>query len=254
MSTETQIAQQRTALLMGGDAVRAFNNARVAVFGVGGVGSWCVEALARAGVGHLLLVDSDAVEVSNINRQLPATFLTVGSPKVSEMAMRVHAINPDCKVETWCGVYTRENAGQFPLKDYDVIVDAIDSVDSKAALIVNATRIPGLKLVSSMGAALKKDILKIRVAKFEKVEGDALARALRQRFRRTGIYPRRQFRCVYSPEQCQNFRATAAGDAGKDTTLTINGLKRVNGTLVTTTAAFGLMLAQLTLEELALKA
>lgn len=237
----------RTALLLGADGVERLAASRVIVFGAGGVGSWCIEALARAGVGHIAIVDSDIAAPSNLNRQLVALHSTVGQLKVNIAALRVHDINPAARVEAIASVYDARTAAQFALDSYDVIVDAIDSVAPKALLIVNGTRCRHARLVSSMGAALKTDLLQITQAPFERVKGDPLARALRDRFRRTGIGPARKFRCVYSPQLVRN-KALPGHDS--DTAQTANGLKRVNGTLVTTTASFGLHLAQLTLDTL----
>ena len=220
----------------------ALARARVIVFGVGGVGSWCAEALARVGVGEITVVDSDTVAVSNINRQLVADFHTVGSPKVTIMLQRILSVSPDCRVHGVCAVYDEATADTFDLDSHDVVVDAIDSVASKALLMLRATRCRHARLVSSMGAALKTDIFSIRRARsLDEVTGCPLARAVRQRFRRLGVSPSRRFPCVFSPQLVQNAAETTAD-------LTANGLKRVNGTMVTTTAAFGLALAQLAIE------
>lgn len=239
---------QRTELLLGPEGLARLGACRVIVFGVGGVGSWCVEALARSGVGNITVVDSDTVDPTNINRQLVADTTTVGQVKVDVMARRIHAINPACRVHAVCGVYNEATAPLFDLDSYDVVVDAIDSLAPKALLIVNATRCRHARLVSSMGAALKTDIFAIAEAEFWQVRGCPLARALRDRFKRTGVRPARKFRCVYSPQLVANHPdAAAATDSPVDT---VNGAKRVNGTLVTTTAAFGLALAQLSLNLL----
>lgn len=233
----------RTELLLGHEAVGRLDSARVIVFGVGGVGSWCAEALARMGVGHITIVDSDTVAPSNINRQLVADTTTVGAVKVSVMARRIHAVNPECRIHAVAGVYDGRTAASFRLDDYDVVVDAIDSLDAKALLILNATACRHARLVSSMGAALKTDILRISVAEFWDVSGCPLARALRQKFKRSDRFPRRKFKCVYSPELTANAEELPPSE-------TPNGLKRVNGTIVTTTATFGLVLAQLAVQKL----
>ena len=233
----------RTALLLGADTVEGLRRARVIVFGVGGVGSWCVEALARAGVGHITVVDSDTVAFSNINRQLVADHTTLSQLKVDVMSHRIHAVSPDCRVHAYAGVYSAETASQFCLDDYDVVVDAIDSLAPKAHLILAATRCRRARLVSSMGAALKTDILQISTAEFWQVRGCPLARALRER-------PARKFKCVYSPQLVAN-KPVPCGDDISQPVQTANGRKRVNGTLVTTTAAFGLVLAQLAIEAIA---
>lgn len=239
-------AMQRTALLTGREGLERIRRGRVIVFGVGGVGSWCAEALARAGVGVITVVDSDTVAPGNINRQLVADFTTVGRLKATVMAQRIHAVNPDCHIHAVAGRYDAVSADSFSLDSYDVIVDAIDSVDAKADLIIRATRCRRARLVSSMGAALKPDITAIAVAEFNKAYGCALARALRNRFKKTGMFPARKFKCVYCPQSVANHAECAEAE----TDATPNGTKRVNGTLVTTTATFGLLLAQLALERL----
>lgn len=233
----------RTSLLLGDDAMRRLAGARVIVLGCGGVGSWCAEALARSGVGHITVVDSDTVAVSNINRQLVADFNTVGQLKADVMAHRIHNVSPACRVHAIAGVYNADNADSFDLDSYDIIVDAIDSLDAKADLILRATRCRHARLVSSMGAALKTDILAIDVAEFYNVKGCPLARALRDRFKRMGRYPARKFKCVYCPKSQANCRELPPDS-------TANGTKRINGTLVTATAVFGLLLAQLAIDRL----
>lgn len=222
----------------GDDGMARLAAARVLVFGTGGVGSWCVEALARSAVGHITIVDSDIVAASNINRQLPATVETIGRPKVKVLAERVAAINPDIEVTPVEARYTPETAAEFHIEDYDFVVDAIDSLADKAHLILRCTdpaTAPREAFFSSMGAARKMDITKIAVAEFWKVEGCPLARALRTTFRRAGTYPRRKFSCVYSPETLAH-RAEAP--------------RGVNGTFMHTTATFGLTLAQLILARI----
>lgn len=211
---------------------------RVTVFGVGGVGSWCVEALARSAVGHIRIVDCDVVAMSNINRQLPALVSTVGRAKVDVVAERIRDINPDCEVEAINGRYCAGNGADFGLECDDYVIDAIDSLADKADLILRCTDKstgPRRGFFSSMGAARKLDISKISVAEFWRVEGCPLARALRTRFRRSGVFPRGKFKCVYSPETLPH-RAESADGA--------------NGTFAHATAAFGLTLASLVISDL----
>lgn len=221
---------QRTALLYGEDTIERFANARVIIFGVGGVGSWCVEALARSGIGTLTLVDADVVDPTNVNRQLPATTLTVGQPKAEVLAQRVREINPSCRVKSIVEFYTADNASEFHIEDYDVVIDAIDSLPSKAALLLQVTSMPGVKLFSSMGAAMKLDPGKVATAEFWSVKGCRLARALRDRFKRQGVFPKRKFRCVYSEE---------------------NPKGEPKGTSMAVTATFGLRLAAEALNSIA---
>ena len=182
----------RSEALLGEAVMKRLAEARVLVVGVGGVGSWCAEALVRTGVGHVTLMDDDVVAESNVNRQCPATATTVGRPKVEAMAERLKAINPGCEVEARNSRFSSATSISI-LSRFDLIVDAIDSVDCKAELILGATE-AGVPLVSSMGAALRLDPTKVRMTRFEKVEGDGLARALRQRFKKLDRFPAAKFR------------------------------------------------------------
>lgn len=214
-------ALDRSEALLGADAMSRLDAAHVLVVGVGGVGSWCAEALVRTGVGHITLMDDDLVAESNLNRQCPATVETIGCPKVKAMAERLRAIRPDCDVRE-----RYERFEKFETFDgVDCLVDAIDSVDCKAQLILSAAaaKIP---VFSSMGAALRTDPTKVRVTRFEKVEGDGLARALRQQFRRRGEWPGR-FTCVWSAENPL--------PSGQRT--------GVKGSIMPVTATFGMCLA-----------
>lgn len=236
--------------LVAGDAMMdALAHSRVIVFGVGGVGSWCCEALCRSGVGHLTLVDSDLVAVSNINRQLMATTSTVGTPKVEALARRLLDINPGVDIVARQEAYTAETADSFDLDSYDYVIDAIDSLENKALLILRATAADTV-FFSSMGAARKLDPTKIGVAEFFKVEGCPLARALRTRFRRRATFPARKFRCVYSPETIPNRLETERpAEASADDSWTASKAA-VNGTFAHTTAVFGMTLAGLVVEDL----
>lgn len=243
----------RTARLLGDEALRRLGEARVAVFGIGGVGSWAAEALARTGVGSLTLVDADRVSVTNINRQAPATTATVGESKVEVMARKLLEINPAIKLELIDGRYTAETADGFNLNGYDAVIDAIDSLADKALLILRATEAAAYSpdrprkplFVSSMGAALKLDPTKIAVAEFWKVSGCPLAAALRRRFKKSGQLPARKFQCVYSPELLSN-----RGDALEGDQAMSYGKVAVNGSLCHITAIFGMTLAGLVIEDL----
>ena len=190
----------RLELMLGKATLDAVADARVAVFGVGGVGSWCAESLVRSGVRRMMLVDADRVCESNINRQLMATTQTVGEIKVVALARRLREINPSVELELRPQIYAAATADAFDLSQFDYVIDAIDSLESKALLIRNALAIPSVTLFSSMGAALKMDAAQIRHSDFRKVEGDGLARALRQRFKRLGRHPARKFNVVCSTE------------------------------------------------------
>lgn len=223
----------RTRLLVGDDAMQRIANARVIIFGVGGVGSWVAESLIRTGVGHLTLVDADCVDTTNVNRQMPATTLTIGEDKTEAARRRLLEINPDADINAIRMFYSADTAGQIDLSRYDYIVDAIDSLKDKALLILNATA-SGRKFYSSMGAALKLDPTRIHTAEFWKVEGCPLARALRNKFKKTKEFPKRKFLCVYSDELLSN-KGTSSE--------TCSYKASINGSLVHITAIFGFTIA-----------
>lgn len=240
----------RTELLAGDEMMKRLADTRVIIFGVGGVGSWCAEALVRTGIGHLTIVDSDTVAPSNINRQLMALTSTVGQPKVDVLARRLSDINPGLDINPIRGVYDRETVSSFAIQDYNYVIDAIDSLDCKAALICEATAIKGLKFFSSMGAALKLSASEIRTAEFWKVQGCPLARALRQKFKRMGIMPRHKFMCVYSPELLRNRKVQLPPDQSTSDDTWSARKAAINGTFAHTTAIFGFTLAGLVIEDL----
>lgn len=172
---------------------------KVIQFGIGGVGSWCTEALVRAGIDDLTIVDCDVVSASNINRQLIATTKTIGMAKVEVMKERLLDINPDARITAIKERYCTETADQFNLDEYDYVIDAIDSLADKALLILRACE-SETRLISSMGAAGKTDPQKVRVAEFWKVNVCPLARALRNRFKKAKTFPAKKFMAVYSEE------------------------------------------------------
>jgi tRNA A37 threonylcarbamoyladenosine dehydratase len=213
---------ERTAALLGEASTRRLGGAKVLVVGVGGVGGWCAEALARTGIGSITVMDDDTVAPSNLNRQCPALVFTLGQPKVEAMKARLEAISGDIEVVADSRRY-RADSDFHDLAGFDVVVDAIDSVDCKAALILNAFE-AGVPVISSMGAAFRTDPTRVKITRFDKVEGDGLAKALRTRFRRLERYPGK-FECVWSDEpkvQC----------AGED-----------KGSVMQVTATFGMCLA-----------
>lgn len=172
---------------------------KVIQFGIGGVGSWCTEALVRAGIDDLTIVDCDVVSASNINRQLIATTKTIGMAKVEVMKERLLDINPDARITAIKERYCAETADQFNLDEYDYVIDAIDSLADKALLILRACESEA-RLISSMGAAGKADPQKVRVTEFWKVNVCPLARALRNRFKKAKTFPAKKFMAVYSEE------------------------------------------------------
>ena len=237
---------KRTELMLGTRTLDALASAKVALVGLGGVGSWCAESLVRTGVGELLLVDSDRVAVTNVNRQLMATTKTEGQVKVEVLAARLREINPDVKLTVRAEAYGEANAADFGLERYDYVIDAIDSLSCKAALIRHALSLPSVTLFASMGAALKMDPFQIRATEFRKIEGDGLARALRQRFKKTGGLPSRTFTCVWSPEHRENLGDVVQPDA-EDSWAAMKA--RLNGTVAHTTAIFGFALAGLVVQD-----
>lgn len=240
----------RAELLLGAEAMERLAKSRVILFGAGGVGSWCAESLVRTGVGHLTVVDSDRVALTNVNRQMMATTRTVGRVKVDALKERLLEINPEADIETRHEAYTAETADSFPLEDFDVVVDCIDSLKDKALLIERATALP-VAFLSSMGAALKSDPTRIKVAEFRQVKGCPLARALRQRFKRQDIRLRRKFRCVYSDELLENRgEAVSVPDAPTEGSTWDCRKARINGSLMHITAIFGLTLAGLAINRI----
>ena len=230
----------RVARLLGDSAVNEISQKCVIVFGVGGVGSWCVESLVRSGIQKITIVDSDCVCETNINRQLMATTQTVGQVKVDVLKERLLQINPSAEIDARKEVYSAETAESFKLDEYDYIIDAIDSLKDKAHLILTACKTKA-KFFSSMGAALKLDPTKIHVAEFWKVQGCPLARALRTKFRSTHILPAKKFKCVYSEELLQNKGEIDESDPRK---------AQINGALSHITAIYGFTIAGLVIQDI----
>ena len=187
----------RTRLLLGREAMETLRNARVAVFGLGGVGGYVVEALARSGIGALDLIDHDTISLTNINRQLLATHSTVGMEKVEAGKRRVLDINPECVVRTWQVFYTPETADQFDFTQYDYIVDAIDTVTGKLALVERATA-AGTPIICCMGTGNKLDASAFEVADISKTTMCPLARIMRKELSKRGI---KHLKVVYSEEE-----------------------------------------------------
>ncbi len=187
----------RTELLLGEAALHRLGNARVAVFGIGGVGGYAVEALARGGVGALDLIDDDTVSASNINRQIIATWDTVGKFKVDAAKERILSINPKCKVTVYKTFYTPQTAEQFDFTQYDYIIDAIDTVTGKLALVEQANR-AGVPIISSMGTGNKLDPTAFVVTDISKTVMCPLARIMRKELKKRGIS---KLKVVYSTEE-----------------------------------------------------
>ena len=187
----------RTAYVYGEEAVEKINKAKIAVFGVGGVGGFACEALARAGVGQIDIFDKDTVSLSNINRQIIALHSTVGKPKVEVMRERILDINPDCRVCAYEVFYLPENADKYDLSKYDYIVDAVDTVSAKLEIISRADKL-GVPVISAMGAGNKTDPTVFEVADINKTSVCPLARVMRRELKKRGIS---KLKVVYSKEE-----------------------------------------------------
>ena len=238
----------RVELLLGKDALNQIASKRVILFGVGGVGSWCAEALVRSGIMHITMVDPDRVNASNINRQLPATESTIGELKVEVLKRRLLDINPEAQIEAIAKIYTEDTSASFNLESYDYIIDAIDTLTHKAHLLLEACKTDA-KVFASMGAGLKMDPTRIRIAEFWKVKGCKLAAALRQRFRKTGK-PTQKFQCIYSEEMLRN-----KGDNYEIEEREVNGVisqykPHTNGAMLHITGIYGFMLASLVINDI----
>ena len=222
----------RTAMLLGEEAVEKLRTARVAVFGIGGVGGYTLEALARAGVGALDLIDNDTVSRSNINRQILATQSTVGMSKVEVGRNRVLDINPDCVVRTWQVFYTPETADQFDFTQYDYIVDAIDTVTGKLQLIQRAHAC-GTPVISCMGTGNKLDASAFEVSDISKTTMCPLARIMRKELAKRGI---KHLKVVYSKEE-------ALSPTGWEEEARLLGKRQIPGSVSFVPGTAGLILA-----------
>ena len=221
----------RSEALLGAETMEALRTKRVIIFGVGGVGSYAAEALIRTGLIHLTMVDGDTVQPSNINRQLPATRATLGMPKVEALKQRLLSINPEAEIEAIAEFYHDDNENlKSQITNHQYLIDAIDSVNDKVDLILYASRVRGMKVFSSMGAALRFDPTQVTTGELMAIKGDALAKAVRARMKKIGQHPYKKIRCVYSTEQAQRCET--------------------RGSLMHVTATFGLALASLVIQDL----
>ena len=186
----------RTERLLGSAAMEKLKSSRVAVFGIGGVGGFAVEALVRAGIGAIDLIDNDTVALSNLNRQIIATHDTVGRPKTEVMAERIARISPDTRVRVFQTFYLPENADQFDFKDYDYVIDAIDTVTGKIGLVMQAAA-AGTPIISSMGTGNKLDPTALEVSDIYRTSVCPLAKVMRTELKKRGI---RSLKVVYSRE------------------------------------------------------
>ena len=235
----------RTELLLGEKAMQKLEKSCVAVFGVGGVGGFVVEALARAGVGALELCDNDTVSVSNLNRQIIALENTIGRDKVEVAAERIALINPDCKVRTYKTFYLPDTADQFDFSKYDYIVDAIDTVTGKLAIIENAKK-AGVPVISSMGTGNKLDPTRLEVADLYDTKVCPLAKVMRRECKKRGID---SLKVVYSQEEPR--KPEICGDLQNNNSETpAPGRRSVPGSVSFVPSAAGLIIAGEVIKDL----
>ena len=230
----------RTAMLLGEDAVEKLKAARVAVFGIGGVGGYTVEALARSGIGAIDVIDNDTVSISNINRQILATHSTVGMPKVEAAKRRILDINPDCAVTMHQVFYTPETAPQFDFTRYDYIVDAIDTVTGKLALVQQAVAV-NTPIICCMGTGNKLDASAFRVEDISKTSMCPLARIMRKELGKRGI---KHLKVVYSQEE-------ALTPTGWEEEAAALGKRQIPGSVAFVPGAAGLILAGEVIKDIA---
>ena len=238
----------RTRLLVGDDPVDRLSNAKVAVFGIGGVGGFCVEALARAGTGTLHLYDDDTVSESNLNRQIVALHSTIGRPKAEVMAERAQDINPNCKTEVFPLFYLPQNADSVDLSQYDYVIDCIDTVAAKLELVTRCNAL-GVNIISAMGSGNKLDPTAFVVTDISKTEGCPLARVMRKELRKRGI---NHLKVVYSKEEPRSPIGTIEAElpAGSDTRPGSTARRDTPGSISFVPAAAGLVLASAVIRDI----
>lgn len=224
-------------MLLGEAAMNKLRNSHVAVFGLGGVGSWCAESLARSGIGSLTLTDSDCFSFSNINRQSGASVSTVGRSKAEVTAARVKDINPDISVSVHHALYSEETADEFFKDKYDFVADCIDLVSCKISLISRCLN-AGIPIISALGTGNKKDAQLLRIADISKTYGDALARVMRKELRAKGI---EHLPVVFSPELPMDAEQSETPPPGR---------RSIPGSLVWVPASAGFLMTQYIVTEL----
>lgn len=233
---------QRTTLLLGEDAMKSLGNAHVMIVGVGGVGAYAAEMVARTGVGHITIIDGDDVAESNLNRQLPALVSTIGTPKVEVMKNRIADINPDCRVTAIKTFIGAGDIGTFMTDKPDFVIDAIDSISPKVALLEYCYR-NKIKVISSMGAGGRTDPTKIKYADISETFHDGLAREVRKRLRKAGISS--GIKTVFSSEQPRRNALIMTDEIAFKTSSF--------GTVAWLPSMFGIMLAAYALNHIAEK-
>ena len=237
----------RTRMLLGEDAITRLKAARVAVFGVGGVGGYCVETLTRAGIGTLHLYDDDTVSKSNLNRQIAALHSTIGRPKAEVMAQRVRDINPSCDVQAIRMFYLPSNADEVDLSQYDYVVDCIDTVSAKLELICRCTDL-NIPIVSAMGTGNKLDPSALQLSDISKTTGCPLARVMRKELRKRGI---EHLKVVWSTEEPRTpLQPAQAETPASDTRPGSTARRDTPGSLPFVPAAAGLAMASTIVRKL----
>lgn len=238
----------RTRMLIGDDPIERLKRSKIAVFGVGGVGGYCAEALARSGVGAMDLYDDDTVSESNLNRQIAALHSTIGLPKAEVMASRIRDINPECQVQSVRMFYLPENAETVPFHQYDYVIDCIDTVTAKLDLIQRCTQ-QNIPIISAMGSGNKLDPSAFVVTDITKTEGCPLARIIRKELRKRGI---QHLKVVYSTELPRSpiQPAQAEAPSGTDTRPGSTARKDTPGSISFVPAAAGLLLASAVVRDL----
>lgn len=254
---------QRTELLLGSDIMKEISSKKVIIFGIGGVGSWCAESLIRSGIRYLTIVDSDRICITNINRQLHATTQTVGEVKTDALKKRLLEINPNAVITDIQKIYSLQNHDFFQIDQFDYIIDAIDSLSNKIQLIRAATR-TNATFFSSMGASLKIDPTKVKIAEFWEVKGCGLGAKVRKMIRK-GDLPAKEFLCVYSEEMLESMGSGSS--CGSDQCLCPKNKNTtgdpeladhewcskkavINGTVAHITAIFGFTIAGLLIQDI----
>lgn len=252
-------AHHRTELLLGLEAMERLAATRVILFGVGGVGSWCADALVRSGIGHLTIVDSDVVCITNVNRQLQATRTNVGAVKVLELSARLQSVNPDAEVVPLQKIYDEHTRDQFEIASFDYVIDAIDSLSSKIDLLCTAIATERT-VYSAMGAACKLDPTRIKVDSIWKTSGCPLAREVRRGLRKRDVTG--DLLCVFSSEvlprgdtesPCGTERCFCPAQRDEQGRTVVNEWcsrkAQINGSVVHVTATFGFILAGLVIQD-----
>ncbi|MBR0278257.1 MAG: tRNA threonylcarbamoyladenosine dehydratase [Clostridia bacterium] len=228
----------RTEILIGKDAVDKLKKSKVIIFGVGGVGSYAAEAIARSGIGHITLVDDDCVSITNINRQIIAMHSTIGQPKVEVMKKRINDINPCAQIEAVKCFYTHDNSDGFDFSQYDYVIDAVDTVSAKIEIVLRAQD-SNVPVISSMGAGNKLDPTAFEISDIYKTSVCPLARVMRYELKKRGV---KKLKVVYSKEKPRKVESKTGGET--------YSRKKVPGSISFVPSAVGLIIASEVVKDL----